>query len=114
MTPPTTTRNSAPAIDGDEEGTGRLERDIAGIAAEHEHRAMRQVQHAERAVDDRQPRADQRQQRARRQPVEQLRDEIRPGDHAARIGGRSALRRRRQRAQATMTAGPPRRRVAQV
>ena len=54
----------------DDEGPGRLERHVAGIAAQHEHRAVRQVQHAERAVDDGQARADQRQQRARCQSVE--------------------------------------------
>ena len=59
----------------DGERPGGVEGQVAGIAAEHEHRAMRQVQDAEGAVDDGQPRSDQRQQRARRQPVEQLRDE---------------------------------------
>jgi hypothetical protein len=50
-----------------------LVRDVTGVAAEHEHRAMREVQHAERAVDDRQPRADEREQRSEREAVEQLR-----------------------------------------
>jgi hypothetical protein len=44
----------------------------AGITSEHEHRAMRKVQHAERAIDDGQPRADQRQQRTECEPVEKL------------------------------------------
>ncbi len=52
-----------PGDDGDGEGAGRLERDEAGIAAEHEHGAVRQVEDAERAVDDGEAGADQRQQR---------------------------------------------------
>jgi len=46
--------------------------DISGIAAEHEHRAMREVENAERPIDDRQAGGDQRQQRAEHQPVEHL------------------------------------------
>ena len=42
---------------------------------------MREVEHAERAVDDREARADQREQRAEHQTVEHLRDEIRPVQH---------------------------------
>ena len=56
--------------------------DPAGVAAEHEHRAMREIQHAERAVDDGEARGDQRKKRAEHQPVETLRYEIRPVDHA--------------------------------
>ena len=40
--------------DGDDEGAGIGVGDPAGIAAEHEHGAVREVEHAERAVDDRQ------------------------------------------------------------
>src|SRR5262249_28028957 len=54
----------------------------AGIAAEHEHRAMRQVENAERAVDDCQPRRDQSQQGTEDEPVKALRYEISPADHA--------------------------------
>ncbi len=50
---------------GDGERPGILEGDIAGVAAEHEHRAMREVEHPERAIDDGQAGADQRQQSAR-------------------------------------------------
>ena len=66
----------------DDERAGIGVGDPAGIAAQHEHRAMREVEHAKHAVDDRQPRGDQREQRAEHQPVETLRDEIRPVDHA--------------------------------
>ena len=41
--------------DGDDERVGIGVRDVTGVAAEHEHRAMREVEHAERAVDDGQP-----------------------------------------------------------
>ena len=56
---------ASPAITATMNEPVGLVRDIAGVAAEHEHRAMRQVQHAERAVDDGEAGADQRQQRAR-------------------------------------------------
>ncbi len=36
----------------DDERSGIAVGDLAGIAAEHEHRAVREVEHAERAVDD--------------------------------------------------------------
>ena len=65
----------------DHERSGILEGDIAGVAAEHEHRAMREVEHAERAVNDGQAGTDQRQQSAQRQTVEYLRNEIRPINH---------------------------------
>ena len=71
----------------DDEGVGIGVGDIAGVAAEHEHRAMREVEHAERAVDDRQAGRDQRQQRAEHQPVEHLRNEISPIDHDSAIAG---------------------------
>ena len=67
--------------DGDDEGPGIIIGDIAGIAADHEHRAMRQIENAERAVNDGQARRDQRQQRTERQPVEDLRNEVGPIDH---------------------------------
>ena len=67
--------------DGDDERPGVAVRDITGVTAEHEHRAVRQVQDAERTVDDGQARRDQRQQGAERQPVEHLRYEISPVDH---------------------------------
>jgi hypothetical protein len=70
-----------PKVTSDEEGPRRLVRREAGIAAQHEHRAVREVQHAERAVDDRQPRTDQGQQCAKGQAVEELRKEVRPGEH---------------------------------
>ena len=70
-----------PGDDGDDERSGIAVGDIAGVTAEHEHRTMREVQNAERAVDDGQARRDQRQQSAERQPVEQLRYEISPVDH---------------------------------
>ena len=70
----------------DDEGAGERSTRPAGVAAEHEHRAMGEIQHAERAVDDRQAGGDQRQQRAEHQPVEELREEIGPIDH-----GRSAF-----------------------
>ena len=69
----------------DDERPGRLVRDVTRITTEHEHRAVREVQHAERAVDDRQPGADERKQRAEREAVEELRDEIGPGDHDALV-----------------------------
>ena len=65
----------------DDEGSGVAVGDKAGVAAEHEHRAVREVEDTERAVDDRQARGDQREQRAEHQPVEHLRNEIRPIDH---------------------------------
>ena len=68
---------------GDDEGAGIGIGDPAGIAAEHEHRAMREIEHAEHAVDDRQAGGDQREQRAQHQPVETLRNEISPVDHVA-------------------------------
>jgi hypothetical protein len=43
---------------------------------------MREVEHAERAVDDGQAGADQREQGAEREPVEKLRNEVGPTDHA--------------------------------
>ena len=67
--------------DRDDERAGIAIGDPAGVAAEHEHGAMREVEHAERAVDDRQAGRDQRQQRAEHQSVERLRDEICPIDH---------------------------------
>ena len=69
--------------DGEDEGPGIAVGDPAGIAAEHEHRAMRQVKDAERAIDDRQAGGNQRQQRAEHQPVEALRYEVGPVDHAS-------------------------------
>src|ERR1700761_2541830 len=42
---------------------------------------MREVEHAERAIDDGQARTDQRQQGSERQAVEELRNEIRPVNH---------------------------------
>src|ERR1700761_8259068 len=42
---------------------------------------MREVEHAERAIDDRQARTDQSQQGSERQAVEELRNEIRPVNH---------------------------------
>ena len=46
------------------ERAGILIGDDAGIAADHEHGAMREIEHAQRAVDDRQTGTDQRQKRA--------------------------------------------------
>ena len=66
-----------------DEGAGIGIGDPAGVAAEHEHRAMGEIQHAQHAVDDRQAGGDQREQRAEHQPVETLRYEISPVDHAA-------------------------------
>src|SRR3954468_16264940 len=43
---------------------------------------MREVEHAERAVDDGQAGADQREQGAEREPVEKLRNEVGPTNHA--------------------------------
>ena len=37
---------------GDDERAGIAVGDIAGVTAQHEHRAMREVEHAERAIDD--------------------------------------------------------------
>src|SRR6185437_9209718 len=65
----------------DGERIGILECDETGITAEHEHRAMREVEHAERAIDDGQAGADQRQQRSERQAIEHLRNEVRPVNH---------------------------------
>ncbi len=64
--------------EGDDKGAGETIAEPAGIAAEHEHSAVREVEHAERAVNDRQAGRNQRQQRAEHQPIETLRDEIRP------------------------------------
>ena len=64
-----------------DEGFGVAVCDKAGVAAEHEHRAVREVEDTERAVDDRQARGNQRKQRAEHQPVEHLRNEISPIDH---------------------------------
>jgi hypothetical protein len=47
---------------GQEPGSGRLHDDEHGIGAKHEHRAMREVQHPERAQNDCQPAADEGQQ----------------------------------------------------
>ena len=54
----------------DDERTGIGVGHAAGVTAEHEHRAMREVEHPERAIDDRQPGTDQREQGPERQPVE--------------------------------------------
>src|SRR6185437_10510566 len=62
----------------------------SGVTAEHEHRAMREVQDAERAVDDGEPRRDQREQCAEYQPIEALRDEIAPIDHKFSSSPRSS------------------------
>jgi hypothetical protein len=62
-------------------GLGVFIGDEAGVAAEHEHRAVREVEHAERAVDDGEARADEREQRPQHQAVEHLRNEIDPIDH---------------------------------
>src|SRR5262249_9095066 len=80
----------------DEQGTGddgEGERaavgigDPTGVAAEHEHRAVRQIEDAERAVDDRQAGRDQREERAEYQAVEALRYKVGPVDHiVARVG----------------------------
>ena len=56
ITTPTTMTKQRARDHGDDERTGIFEGDIAGIAAEHEHRAVREVEHAERAVDDGQAR----------------------------------------------------------
>src|SRR6185437_659653 len=69
-----------------EKRAARLVRDVAGVAAQHEHCAVREVQDTERAVDDREPGADEREQRAERQAVGQLRQEIGPADHGAPRG----------------------------
>src|SRR6185437_4741896 len=69
----------------DDERAGVLERDITGVAAEHEHRAMREVEHPERAIDDGQPGTDERKQSSQRQAVEYLRNEIRPINHLKTI-----------------------------
>ena len=69
--------------DGDDERAGIGVGDPASVAAEHEHRAVREVQHAERAVDDGEARGDQREKRSQHQSVETLRYEIRPVDHGA-------------------------------
>ena len=53
--------------DGDDEGARIGIGDPAGVAAEHEHRAVREVEDAERAVDDGQAGGDQREQRAEHQ-----------------------------------------------
>ena len=68
--------------DGDDEGAGIGVGDPAGIAAEHEHRAVREIEDAERAVDDRQAGRDQRQKGAEHHAVEHLRNKIGPVDHA--------------------------------
>src|SRR5262249_45976210 len=62
----------------------------AGIAAEHEHGAMREIEDAERAIDDGEARGDQRKQRAEHQPVETLRNEIGPIDHGSATVARKA------------------------
>ena len=67
--------------DRDDERSGIAIGDKAGVTAEHEHRAVREVQNAKRAVNDSQARRDQRQQSAEHQPVKSLRYEISPVDH---------------------------------
>src|SRR5262249_2362308 len=74
-----------------DERAGVLVGDEPGVSAEHEHRAVREVEHAERAVDDGEPRADQREQRAQHEPVEHLRDEIDPVDHDEPRGRASVM-----------------------
>ena len=69
--------------DCDDEGARVSVCHPAGVTAEHEHGAVREVEHAERAIDDRQAGRDQRQQRAEHQPIEALRYKIRPVDHAS-------------------------------
>jgi hypothetical protein len=64
--------------DRDEVGAGILVSDDARIAANHEHRAVREVENAQSAIDDRQTGTQQRQQSAEHEPVECLRQEIRP------------------------------------
>jgi hypothetical protein len=66
---------------GDNERTRVAVGDPARVAAEHEHRAVREIEDAERPVDDGQPRRDQCEQGAEHQAVEALRQEIRPIDH---------------------------------
>ena len=55
----------------------------AGVAAQHEHRAVGEVKHAERAIDDRQAGRNQREKRAEHQSIETLRYESCPVDHAS-------------------------------
>jgi hypothetical protein len=55
----------------------------AGVAAEHEHGAVSEIEHAEGAVNDGESGGDQRQQRSEHEAVEALRNEIGPVDHAA-------------------------------
>jgi hypothetical protein len=55
--------------------------DITSVTAKHEHRAVREIEHAKRAINNGQPGANQRQQCAECQPVEYLRKKIRPIDH---------------------------------
>ncbi len=68
--------------DGDDKGARIGIGDPAGVAAEHEHRAVGKVEDAERAVDDGQAGGDQRQKRPEHHSVEDLRDKIGPVDHA--------------------------------
>ena len=67
--------------DGDDEGARISVGDPASIAAQHEHCAVREIEDAERAVDDRQARRDQREKGAEYNAVENLRNKIGPVDH---------------------------------
>ena len=57
------------------------EHDKGRIGAEHEHGAVGEIQHAERAENDGEPTRDQRQQAAEGDPVEGLREKLREGGH---------------------------------
>src|SRR5262245_61142963 len=59
----------------------------ASITAKHEHGAVREIEDAERAVDDGQTGRDQREQSAQHQAVETLRYEIGPIDHQSSNSG---------------------------
>src|SRR3546814_8062130 len=61
--------------DGNQIGIGQLVGNETGIAADHEHRAVREVEDTQRAVDDRQAGTDQRQQGTEHQPVEHRSEE---------------------------------------
>ena len=76
---------------GDDERAGIGISDPAGVTAQHEHRAVRQIEDAERTVNDRQAGGDQREEGAEHQPVEALRYEVRPVDHAAVPAGENGV-----------------------
>jgi hypothetical protein len=83
----------------DDEGAGIAGHHIDRIGADHEQRAMRQVEHAQRAENDGEPAAYERQQHPKGKAVEGLRNQQRRAGHLTlRLSLRTCTRSRTGRA----------------